>query len=166
MINFEQFYNEYIKAITPFMEIFKLMVKCPSMKELITIQFGLPFEEELTVTQQIQFVNCFSDEIYLATEIYKALEKYKSEHTDEALTEDERILCTRVNEYYRTTFICDHDILDMSISSGDDFNMKTMKLIDRPTSTWSSYVKYLSVPRLMWLEPQYGQAQKAYVMGD
>ena len=165
MINYEEFYKEYIKATAPFMEIFDLMRKCPSMRKLLSEKFLLPFEGELSITQQIQFINCFGDEIYLAQEIYKALEEYKREHI-EPITEDEINLCKRLNEYYRRVFVCEHDILDYDIKEGDDFNQKKMKLVDRPNSTWSSYVKYLCVPMINWLEPQYGQAQKAYVMGD
>lgn len=163
---FESCEKQYKDAVSPFLEIYKLMQKCPSMKWLLEEKFLLPATGELSITQQVQFVNVFSDEIYFAQEVYKAMEAYKRGNYEQ-LTDNEREFIRKLNEYYKTVFTIEHNILDcLNIEEGTDFNSKSMKLIDRPTSTFSSKAKYLCVPALRWLDENHGFAQKAYIMGD
>lgn len=164
--DYEKCEIEYTDAITPFLDIFRLMQKCPSMQSVIEEQFDLPMEGQLSISQQIQFANCFSDKTYCAGLVYESMKQYKKEH-DEPITDNELALVNTLNEYYKNLFGIEEDILDcLSIEGGTEFNAGKMKLITDPNNTWLSRVNYLCVPALRNQDSLSEFAQKALIMGE
>ena len=158
--------TEFTDAMSAFLDIFKLMQKCPSMQSVVEEQFGLPMEGELSISQQVQFANCFSDKTYCAGLVYEGMKQYKKANP-EPITKDESALVKMLNDYYKDLFDIKEDILDcLSIESGAAFNHNEMKLITDPNNSFLSRVDFLCVPALRNQDSLSELAQKALIMGN
>lgn len=155
--------SEFESAMKPYMEILDAMRMCDSMRSAIVDTLGLPESGELSIDNQIKYVNKFADKFSFARIVYDSMKSYK-ESRIEALTENELSAIKVLNTFYRQRFSIKFDALDCNVSAGSAFDRKKMKLISDPSNTDVIDVSFLCVPALYMMNGK-DLEQKALVQG-
>lgn len=164
LTQFSSLKQKFKNAMKPYIDILEFMRKCDSMHSAIVDSLGLPATGELSIEQQIMYVNKFADKFTFARIVYDSMKSYK-ESTTEALTENELAAIRSLNEFYRQRFFIKFDALDCGIASGCAFDRKKMKLISDPSNTDVINVSFLCVPALYMMNGK-DLEQKALIQGS
>lgn len=136
--------REFEDAAEPYLEIYRLMIKCGSMANAFETM-GIPMAENITRANILKYINAFAGGVNMARIIYNSLYEDKKEITKQPITAEERRLIDGINNFYKANYggnFEENKVLDCLGITGDNevkFDQKNMRDLDQPRNP--NYVK-------------------------